>query len=277
MASEVVVTLLRLLKISGDTLSPGMSRKWLVAGVAAVAGVVAVGLLGAWWFLLRDVVEPATVGGAVTAYREQTNARSSSIPAGVYVYETAGSERTDALGGVTHRYPRISTITVSGVPCGVGLRWDVLRGRSTTWTVCTGPNGWDERSRFERHTFFGVTDETTYACAGTAFRPDGDRAGTTFTVACSTGKASEQGPGRVVGDETLAAAGTRAPTVHIRTTTSFSGDTTGEATYDFWLARDSGVPVRIAMVSATTSGSLIGDVHYRERVALLLTSLTPRR
>lgn len=254
-----------------------MSRRWLVAGVAAVAGAVAIGLLGAWWFLLRDVAEPTTVGGAVTAYRERANARSSSIPAGVYVYATDGSEQTDALGGVTHRYPRISTITVTGAPCGVALRWDVLRGRSTTWTICTGSNGWSQRSRFERHTFFGVTDKTTYTCTGTPFLPEGDRPGTTFTVACTTGKAREDGPGSVVGDETLDVGGTSVPTVHVRTTMSYSGDTTGEATYDFWLARDSGVPVRIMMVSATTNGSLIGDVHYLERVTLRLTSLAPRR
>ena len=254
-----------------------MSRNWLVAGVAAVAGAVAVGLFGAWWFLLRDVAEPATVGEAVTAYREQGNTRSSSIPPGVYVYATDGSEQTDALGGVTHRYPRTSTITVSGAPCGAALRWDVLRGRSTTWTVCTGTSSWSKRSAFERHTFFGVTDKTAYSCTSTPFRPDGDRPGTTFTVACSTGKATEDGPGRVVGVEALDVGGTHVPTVHIRTTTSFSGDTTGDSTDDFWLARDSGVPVRITMVSTTTNGSLIGDVHYRERVTLRLTSLTPRR
>jgi len=262
---------------AGDTLGRGMSRRWLVAGVAA-ACALAVGLLGAWWILFRDVAEPATVGGAVSAYREGAGTPSSSIPSGVYVYATDGSEQTDALGGVTHRYPRLSTITVAGAPCGVALRWDVLRGRSTTWTVCTGPpTGWGERSRFERHTFFGVTDSTTYACTGTPFRPNGDRTGTPFTVECSTGKAQEHGPGSVVGRPELTVAGTRVPTVHIRTTTSFTGDTTGRATYDFWLARGSGLPVRITMVSATTSGSLIGDVHYRELVRLRLTTLTPRR
>jgi hypothetical protein len=178
---------------------------------------------------------------------------------------------------VTHRYPRTSTITVTGAPCGVALRWDVLRGRSTTWTVCTGTSSWGERTRVERHTFFGVTQTTTYACEGTPFRPDGDRPGATFDVACTTGTASEDGRGRVVGLETRRVAGQPVATAHIRTTTTFSGDTTGDATYDFWLARDSGLPVRITMVSATASASPIGDVHYREQVTLGLTSLTPKR
>lgn len=242
-----------------------------------MAGVVAVGALGAWWFLLRDVAEPATVAEAVSAYREHGAGKQSTIPAGVYVYRTDGSEHTDALGGVTHRYLRTSTITVSAAPCGVRLRWDVLRGRSTTWTVCTGASEWIERSRFERHTFFGVTDETTYSCTRTPFRPAGDRPGTTFTVDCSTGKARERGPGRILRRASLRVGSTAVQAVHVRTTTSFSGDTTGSAAYDFWLARDTGLPIRISMVSRTTSGSLIGDVHYQERVSLRLTSRVPRR
>jgi hypothetical protein len=254
-----------------------MSRRWLVVVAADVAGVAAAGALGGWWFLLRDVAEPATVGEAVSAYREGAPGGRSTIPAGVYVYATDGSEHTDALSGVTHLYPHTSTITVSAAPCGVRLRWDVLRGRSTTWIVCTEVSGWIERNRSERHTFFGVTDETTYTCTGTPFRPAGDRPATAFTVDCSTGKAKEHGPGRVVGREAMRVGGALVAAVHVRTTTSFSGDTTGSATYDFWLARDTGLPIRIDMVSRTTNGSLIGDVHYDERVSLRVASLVPRR
>ena len=253
-----------------------MSRRWLVVAAAAVAGVAATGALGGWWFLLRDAAEPATVGEAVSAYRGHGSEGRSAIPPGVYVYATEGSEHTDALSGVTHRYPRTSTVTVSGAPCGVRLRWDVLRGRSTTWTVCTAAPDWLERRRDERHTFFGVTDETTYTCTDKPFRPAGDRPATAYTVDCSTGKAKESGLGRVVGREAIMVHDTSVPAVHIRTTTSFSGDTTGDATYDFWLARETGLPVRIDMVSRTASGSLIGDVHYEEQVSLLLTSIVPR-
>jgi len=254
-----------------------MSRGWLVGGMAAAAGLAAVGLLGAWWFLLRDVSTPASVSDAVAAYRDEGPGGASSIPPGVYVYATTGSEQTDALRGTTHEYPATSTITVTGAPCGVRLRWDVLEGRSTTWTACVGAGDWIERSRDERHRFYGVTEKTTYTCRNTPFRPAGDPPGTTFTVSCTTGEAREGGPGVVVGRETLDIGGTSVPAVHIRTTTSFSGGTTGSATYDFWLARPTGLPVRITMVSQTTNGSIIGDVHYQERVSLQLTSLEPKR
>ena len=254
-----------------------MSRRWLVGGIAAAAGIVAVGLLGAWWLVLRDVSTPASVGDAIAAYREQHDAGSSPIPPGVYVYATDGSEQTDALRGSTHTYPRTSTITVTGASCGVRLRWDVLEGRSTTWTACARAGEWTQRSRDERHRFFGVTEKTTYVCTDTPFRPAGDRPGSTFTVSCSTGEAREQGLGRVMGRVAVDVGDTTVPAVHVRTTTSFSGGTTGRATYDFWLARGTGLPVRITMVSRTTNGSLIGDVHYRESVSLELTSLEPRR
>ena len=254
-----------------------MSRRWLVGGIVAVAGVAAVGLLGAWWFLLRDVSTPASVSDALAAYRRQGDGGSSPIPPGVYVYATDGFEQTDALRGVTHTYPRASTITVTGAPCGVRLRWNVLEGRSTTWTACTGSGDWSQQSRDELHRFFGVTQRTTYTCTGTPFRPAGERPGSTFTVSCSTGEAKERGSGRVVGEEMVEVGGTSVPAVHIRTTTTFTGATTGRSTYDFWLARASGLPVRITMVSRTANGSLIGDVHYQERASLRLASLEPRR
>ena len=147
---------------------------------------------------------------------------SPARPEGVYVYRTHGFEKTDALTGVTHRYPARSTITVTGDPCGFRLRWDVLEGRSTTWTVCVGP-------------------------------------------------------GRVVARETLRFGGMRVETVHVRRRTSLTGSIRGRSTQDAWLARESGVPVRLDLTTHTTNDSAVGDVHYEEDVVLRLTSLEPRR
>lgn len=257
-----------------------MSRRWLAAGGAVVVAVVAASAVGGWYVLLRDEPEPASLADALAAYRAQApgaTAERSPVPTGVYVYGTDGFERTDALGGATHRYPATSTITVTGDPCGYRLRWDVLEGRSTTWRVCRGPGGWLQRVRDEQHTFFGVGDRTTYRCVRTAFRPAADTAGTRFTVSCTTGEAAERGAGRVVGREGRRVAGDDVACVHVRTRTTFTGGTTGFSTFDFWLARDTGLPVAVSMLSRTTNGSLIGDVHYEEDVSLALTSLTPRR
>ena len=251
-----------------------------VLAVAVVAGTLALGAVAAWLVVFRDTAEPASVDEAVTTFREETQAGArtpSRVPEGVYVYRTHGFEKTDALTGVTHRYPARSTITVTGDPCGFRLRWDVLEGRSTTWTVCVGPGRWTLASQDERHTFFGRTERTTYTCSDTPFRPAGDEPEAPFGVACSTGSADERGPGRVVARETLRMGGRRVETVHVRRRTSLTGSIRGRSTQDAWLARESGVPVRLDLTTDTTNDSAVGDVHYEEAVSLRLESLAPRR
>jgi len=255
-----------------------MSRGGVLALAATATGGLALAALGAWYFGFRDVAEPASVDEAVTTFREGTEpGRGSPVPEGVYVYATDGTERTDALAGVTHRYPRRSTITVTADPCGVRMRWDVLRGRSTTWTFCVTSAGWELASQDERHTFFGRTEETTYACARTTIRPAGDRPGTALPVACSTDGARERGSGRVVARETLRVGERRVRTVHLARRSSFAGEIRGSSTHDLWLARGTGVPVRVVLRSRTTNDSPVGDVHYEEDVTLRLRSLEPRR
>lgn len=251
---------------------------WIAAALAALVVLAGGGI--AWVLLSRSGSEPAEVVDAVAAFREATAGRApleTPVPEGVYVYETRGLEKTDALTGVTNRYPERSTITVTRAPCGVRMRWDVLEGRSTTWAFCIAPEGWTLESQDERHTFFGRTERTAYQCAGSPFRPAGDRPGEALDTRCSTGSAEEVGEVRVVGRETLPVGGEEAETVHVRRTSSFSGETRGETTHDVWLERESGIPVRIVMVSRTTNDSPIGDVHYEEDVSLQLTSLAPRR
>jgi hypothetical protein len=256
-----------------------MSHRWLAGGALTVIAAGSAAVAG-WYFLRRDVAEPATIAAAIAAFREQEAAGAvdrSPIQPGVYVYATDGFERTDALGGVTHTYPARSTLTVTPHPCGVRLLWDVLRGRSTTWIACVGGKGWLERTRDERHTFFGIEDRRAYGCGVTPFRPAGDTPGATFPVACTTGSATERGQGRVLACESVEVGGSDVECTRVRTQTTFAGDTRGTATYDFWLARDTGLPLRVEMRSRTTNGSPIGDVHYEEDVTLVLTSSTPRR
>jgi hypothetical protein len=256
-----------------------MSSRGVLA-LAAATGALALAGLGAWLVLFRDTAEPTTVEEAVTTFREETETglgRPSPVPEGVYVYATDGFERTDALTGVTHRYPRRSTITVTPDPCGFRLRWDVLKGRSTTWTVCVDGGGWEVGTQDERHTFFGRTERTTYTCTDTPLRPAGDRPGATFDVSCTTGSADERGTGRVAARETLRVAGEPVATVHLRRRTTLTGRIHGRSTQDVWLARDTGVPARLVMTTDTRNDSAVGDVHYEEDVSLQLRSLSPRR
>lgn len=252
-----------------------MARAGLFVGAAAAALAAA----AVWFFLLRDTAEPVTVDEAVTSFRtdtEPTPGGPSPIPEGVYVYATIGYEKTDALTGVRHRYPRRSTITITSADCGASLLWRVLDGRSTEWTYCTTGGGWELRSQDERHTFFGRTERTTYICEDTPIRPPGGAA-RYWEVSCSTGPAEERGSMDLVGRERLRVNGKPVTAERVRKRTSFSGEIRGTARHDFWFDTQSGVPVKIVMVSRTTNDSPVGDVHYEEEVSLRLTSLIPRR
>ena len=252
-----------------------MSRGGIVA--AGVVAAVAVAGATVWWLVLRDPVDPVDVEEAITSFRTETQpAGSSPIPEGVYVYDTAGFERTSALTGRTHRYPRRSAITVTPSGCGMSLRWQVLDGRSTEWVYCVGERGWDVASQDERHTFFGTTETTTYTCEHTPIRPaPGERR--SWRVSCTTGEADERGTAFVVGRERLEVGGEPVQTEHIRKKTEFSGAIRGFSRHDLWFAEKSGVPVKMVMVSRTRNDSPVGEVTYDEDVTLVLTSLEPRR
>ena len=254
-----------------------MARGWLIA--AGVVAAVAVAGLLVWLFVLRDTATPVDVEEAVTSFRGETNTSPtpSPVPVGVYVYATDGYEKTDALTGVTHRYPRRSTITVTGDPCGVRMRWDVLKGRSTTWTFCIDGDRWVMTKQDERHTFFRVTESTTYSCSDVPFRTPSDEPTRHFRVTCTTPSVQEHERQWIVGRETVRVGGKAVGAVHVRQTSTFGGDTHGASAYDIWLNRESGVPVRLVMTSSTTNASPVGDVHYEENVTLRLTSLRPRR
>jgi len=244
-----------------------------------VLGALALAAVAAWLVFLRDTAEPVSVDEAVTSFRtdtEPTPASPSPIPEGVYVYLTHGYETTDALTGVTHRYPKRSTIAVAAAECGVSLVWRVLDGRSTEWTYCTNGGGWELRSQDERHTFFGRTERTTYICQDTPIRPPGG-SGKSWEVSCSTGPAEERGSVNLIGRERLRLNGKTLTAEHVRKRTSFSGEIRGTALHDIWFDARSGVPVRMVMVSRTTNDSPVGDVHYDEDVSLRLISLAPRR
>lgn len=242
---------------------------------AAILAGAAIGLL----LVLTRSAEPATVEDAVAAFRAELAGRPPAdepLPEGVYVYATDGYEKTDALTGVTNRYPSRSTIIVTRDACGYRMRWDVTDGRSTTWTVCTGPDGWTLASQDERHTFFGRTERTTYTCVDTPFRPLSLDPGVVFTVRCQTASSQERGTGRVVGRETLRVGDVESETIAIERSTRLSGKARGVTTHEVWLAR-TGVPVQLVMRTETVNDSPVGEVRYEEAVSLRLESLEPRR
>ncbi len=230
-----------------------------------------------WSILPRDTTKPVPVDEAIAAFRTEsgaTTAPGTELPApGVYTYATAGRESVDALTGAEHVYPRLTTLTVTHGACGLTLRWNPLEGRSTTWDVCPSPGPWALRSVSERHTFFGRPEDTVYRCRGDLFRP-GTAA---WRGRCTADGTTDVRSGEVVGDETLRVGGRSVAVVHVRVRTTLSGETRGTTVKEMWLLRTTGLPVRHVERNATTTRTLVGEVHYRERFELTLTSLEPRR
>ena len=246
---------------------------------AAVAAVVLAGAaVAAWRVVLRDTATPATVEDALARYRAAAERGETPILAGVYVYTTTGSESISALGGTTHRYPRRSTITVTRAPCGMELRWDVLKTRSTTWTVCvTGElaqslDGWTER-----HVFFGQADRTVWECSGSPWLTDPSAIGTRTSHICSGGDTTQGGTVDVLGLVPLRVAGTTVETLHVRLRAEENGVARGPLVEERWVERETGLPIRIRYRVRTANKSVIGDVVFTERYELRLTSLEPRR
>src|SRR5262249_1150160 len=158
-----------------------------------------------------------------------------------------------------HSYPPRSTIAVRATGCGMTLNWRVLHGRSTRWTYCVTSAGWVLHSQDERHTFFGHNERTTYVCEDTLIRPAATSVGDHWTGSCTTGEGLERGAATVVSTATFEVEGSQVHARDVRKTTTFTGSIRGMSRYDFWFDEQTGVPVRVVMVSHTTNGSPIGD------------------
>jgi hypothetical protein len=247
----------------------------LVLGVAALV-VAASG--AAWALLLRDTAAPASLEDALARYRALAAQGATAIPAGVYVYRTAGQESVSALGGTTHRYPRRSTITVTKAPCGMSLRWDVLETRSTTTTVCvTGERAQTLAGWVERHVFFGQADDTTWRCSGSPWLADTSAIGTRTRLACDGGDSKQTGVVEVLGRVPMRVGRASVETLHVRVTATEDGAARGPLVEERWVELETGLPVRLRYRVHTDNDSPIGDVAFDERYDLRLLSLVPRR
>jgi hypothetical protein len=255
-----------------------MSRRTRIVLGAVVGAVVVVAAAAAFVFgvVLRDTAEPASVADAVARYRAAAAAGETPIPPGVYVYATTGEESISALGGTTHRYPARSTITVTTAPCGMTLRWDVLKTRTTTWEICAEGEQQEVASWVERHVFFGQDDRTTWRCVGWTWLP-GPGSEERAPLECDGGDTTMSGAVEDLGVETLTVAGDPVATVHLRVRAAERGVARGPVVEDRWVESETGLPVRVRYSVRTANVSPIGDVTFTERFTVRLLSLEPRR
>lgn len=261
-----------------------MRRTWLIV-LAATGAFLIAGLLLVRSWLLRDDTEPIAVDRIVEQYRGETTSAAATprlpdgvqVPAaGVYEFETTGHEEADLLGGSRHDYPARTTLAVVATACGFDQTWTALDKRSETWVFCAQAGALRPKRFSDVHSFYGRTDDRTYACSGgdVPLDPDAPAA----TIHCRREGVSRTDRVRAVGLEALHVGGERVTTVHVRTRTQMEGSTEGGGRTDAWLVRETGLPARVVVETESRSDTPIGTkVGYVERYELSLVSLQPRR
>jgi len=248
-----------------------MPRRRLLIVAALLVAVVAAGLVAAvaGGLLLRDTSQPASVAAALRLFRRDDPDPSGAE--GVYVYDTSGWESLRVLSGPTHRYPATTTITLTRAGCGIRLRWQPLAARSTTWTLCRGDTGLVVTANDEVHTFYGVTDHTSYTCTGDW--PSAAAPGTRRPFGCRAADGRERGVATLVGRGPVTVGDARIEATHVRTTATVSGGNHGSETVDWWIAPGTPAPIRIVLSSRTSRHvAIVGTARYREHAVLRLAS-----
>ncbi len=285
---------------------------WVVAAIVVV--VVAAGALAAF-LLLRESTTPVDVDEAVGDFRSQTQSTppadrtettvpvattaASTVPAetspasttttlpppgselldpGVYAYRTTGRESIDALGGRSHRYPDVSTITVTHEGCGALVNWRPLQERWDATTLCPSARGLELRVDANHHEFFGITDEREFVCErGALLYPATTTPGVTWTARCSSGDVDVVRRGRILGTSEVDVGGTTVTVLEFEVNDEISGASEGTTERTIRVVPATGLVVEQELFTDVRNDSPIGDVHYTERYSIRLTSLVPRR
>ena len=295
--------------IEGAKPARGRHRRWWLAAtvvliVIATAGVVA-------YVFLRESTTPVDVNEAVSDFRREESSIAavttsapdttvagttvvgttevpttstaprpgSELPAvGVYTYDTNGGESIDALDGRSHRYPDISTITVTHDGCGWVQRWRPLRERWDATTFCPSRRGMELRVDVNHHEFFGIDDTREFACAARAlYYPARTNPGRTWAARCTFDEIAVVRNGTIVGRRQVEIGGTPVRVLQFEVHDDITGASKGSTDRTIQVVPETGLLVGLELTTDVENDSPIGHVHYQEHYELQLTSLEPRR
>lgn len=226
----------------------------------------------------------ATIAGPVAAAHPATTPAASpgsSTPAhvteGVYRYATSGHEQVDALGGARHDYPAESAVTYRRGGCGDEDRWQPLKERYSSNTVCRGTHGLEARVSVQRRQFFGQSEEQDLVCApGLLLVPDQPRPGHVSSGSCQSDDTVIRLSITLRDVSPMTVGGRRVEVVHVTVDASLTGSTRGTTHREEWFTRQ-GLLVRGTSTTETDRDTSAGVVHYSEVYDLRLDSLDPER
>ncbi|MEY2957964.1 MAG: hypothetical protein RLZZ01_532 [Actinomycetota bacterium] len=272
---------------------------------AAIAGATVVGVI-AWFAVPRDRSTAVDLDEAIDRYRsstvpttpvsttdrtggaEPTSTSSSTtvlaVPTlpdpGVYRYDTSGGESIDALGGVRHDYPAISTITVTDDAasggCGRTLRWDVLEERYEIWRLCLDGAvvAWQPTS-LQYHEFFEQETPEDVTCDVAV--PMNVPGSGPVRQQCILGERDWSPTWEHLGTRDLSVDGEPVTVHHVRMRIDDTDDLPESYVQD-WFVRDDGLPVEVTVTKRSVSPNPIGGVvEYVETYRLDLISFDPVR
>lgn len=266
----------------------GRGFRWTVRiGVALTACLLVA--LGSLLYMRRGAGSTeVTVGEAVDRFRVDGGASPPSVPPGagalhqpeqgVYTYATYGSTSTSALGGATHDFPPITSVTVMRSGCGSIARWGPLEERWSESYTCIRGDRELLMSITDHRQFFGHEDTTSYECSDTSPRPSpvAPAPGTVVESTCSSGDDLATIVHTVVGPEVLEIGGTPVETFHTSIDTTVLGPSaSGHSQAERWLVYETGLLVRERASSTGTKQVGPFAVSVEENRELALRSLSP--
>jgi hypothetical protein len=266
-------------------------HRWLIAVVAAGAGLALVVAVPSVRYLFRSHPGARSVSSAVEQYRATTttNGAGASFEGprpGVYRATGVGSEHI-SFPPNSQRDGSVMPITVSALPDGC-WRWRIdyntahwheydLCPRQGTLLLVAQRNSqrWDFGS-------LTVTNLGRYTCSPPApIVTKTSRAGQSYEHRCTgtnsavSGTSVVAGPVIIEGHTTLLVGGHRVSVLEQRRVEHLTGSQRGTVTERWWFDVATGLPLRAARDYHVTSGSPIGDITYTESGWWQLSSLEP--
>jgi hypothetical protein len=271
----------------------GRRRRWLIVVAAIGAVVIAVAGVNIGRYAFREHPGPKAVESALQRFRAlpapaaPTGERYRFPPPGVYELVGEGSEHIS--------FPPNSQKDGSVMPATVSYRADGC----WVWRVDYNVAHWEDFQFCPRggqlilagnsnsQTWdFGVakiTNLATFTCDQPAtVLSEQPRTTQTYERTCSGGNSAISGPTNtstvthIIGPETVTIGGTAHATIHERQDATITGVQTGAESSDWWLAPNTGLPLRMERhIKLDSSSPLGGTITYTEDGSWQMRTLEP--
>ena len=252
-----------------------MRRHWPYAVLIVLVLLAGVGAV-TWQHLFG--VHAVSVSKALDRYRTQHPAPPASVIAGpapgVYVLATNGSERL-SVGGLSHTYPKRTTLTITPSGSCATVRWDALAERWMQWQLCSSAHGWSLLSYTDLHKFLYREDRHDYRCPADAVVYPVGAQPSAFVCPTSNGKMAMTITDQ--GTESVTVAGVPQPATHLHVVLTATGASSNNGVADIWVRSSDALPLRATVTNHGHQFVLGSDIRYDEHASYLLTSTTPLR